>query len=64
MEFNLLFLWFLWTTAAHKIPMGQKNIRTIFEHSWFIFAATLSVDRNRIKLFQFVMNKDCNRRQK
>ena len=33
-----------------------KKIRTIFEHSRFIFAATLSVDRNRIKLFQFVMD--------
>lgn len=35
-----------------------KKNRTVFEHSRFIFAATLSVDRNAIKLFQFVMNKD------
>ena len=34
-----------------------KKNRTVFEHSRFIFAATLSVDRNAIKLFQFVMNK-------
>ena len=37
---------------------SDKKIRTVFEHSRFIFAATLSVDRNAIKLFQFVMNKD------
>ena len=37
---------------------SDKKIRTVFEHSRFIFAATLSVDRNAIKLFQFVMNND------
>ena len=58
MEFNLLFLWFFRTTTSHKIPIGQKKNRTVFEHSRFIFTATLSVDRNTIKLFQFVMNKD------
>ena len=32
MEFNLLFLWFFWTTTSHKIPIGQKKpyiIRTL-----------------------------------
>ena len=36
----------------------MKKFRTIFEHPRFIFAAMLSVVRNAIKVFQFVMNKD------
>ena len=40
-----------------KFRSDKKN-RTVFEGSRFIFATTLSVDRNAIKLFQFVMNKD------
>ena len=37
---------------------SDEKIRAIFEHSRFIFAAMLSVVRNAIKVFQFVMNKD------
>ena len=57
MEFNLLFLCFFERLPLTEFRSDKKN-RTVFEHSRFIFAATLSVDRNAIKLFQFVMNKD------